>query len=350
MGGEMNLMKIAVDGMGGDNSPSAVAEGCIQAVQEYGVSILLTGPEDVLKAELNKYEYDKTKIHIIDAKEVIDPNEHPVSAIRKKKNSSLSVALSLVKNKEADAVISAGSTGAFMAGALFIVGRIKGIDRPALAPIMPGKNNSFMIIDVGANAECKPVNLLQFAMMGKVYMENVMKVDKPSVGLINIGAEEEKGNELTKAAYKILKESNLNFVGNVEPREISDGDVNVLVCDGFVGNTVLKMYEGVAANIFEILKTEIMSSFKTKIGGLLLKPVFKKFKKKFDYKEVGGAAFLGVDGICIKAHGSSDAKAFKNAIRQAKEFYDNEVVIKIKKEIENKVYQEVKDINEDLIK
>jgi phosphate acyltransferase len=333
-------MKIAVDGMGGDNSPSAVVEGCVQAVQEFGVSVLLTGPEEVLKRELDKHQYDKTKIQVIDAKEVIDPNEHPVSAIRKKKNSSLSVALSLVKNKEADAVISAGSTGAFMAGALFIVGRIKGIDRPALAPIMPGKNNSFMIVDCGANAECKPINLYQFAMMGKIYMENIMKVVNPSVGLINIGIEEEKGNELTKAAYKILKKSDLNFVGNVEPREVSNGDVHVLVCDGFVGNTVLKMYEGVAANIFEILKTEIMSSLKTKIGGLLLASVFKKFKKKFDYKEVGGAAFLGVDCICIKAHGSSDSRAFKNAIGQAKAFYDNEVIVKIKNEIEKETEKE----------
>lgn len=327
-------MKLAVDGMGGDNSPSAVVEGCVQAVKEFGVDILLTGPAEVIKSELDKHEYDKSKIHIIDAREVIDPNEHPVSAIRKKKDSSLSIALNLVKNKEADAVISAGSTGAFMAGALFIVGRIKGIDRPALAPIMPGKNKSFMIIDCGANAECKPVNLFQFAMMGKVYMENIMKIVDPTIGLINIGSEEEKGNELTKAAYKILKRSNMNFVGNVEPREISNGDVDVLVCDGFVGNTVLKMFEGVASNIFEILKTEIMSSFKTKIGGILLKSVFKNFKKKFDYKEVGGAAFLGVDGICIKAHGSSDARAIKNAIRQAKNFYDNGVLPKIKSSIE----------------
>lgn len=341
-------MKIAVDGMGGDNSPSAVAEGCVKAVQEFDVTILLTGPEEVLKTELNKYEYDKAKIQIIDAKEIIDPNEHPVSAIRKKKNSSLSVALNLVKNKEADAVISAGSTGAFMAGALFIVGRIKGIDRPALAPIMPGRNNSFMIIDSGANAECKPINLFQFAIMGKVYMENIMKIVNPSIGLVNIGTEEEKGNELTKAAYKILKNSKLNFVGNVEPREISNGDVPVLVCDGFVGNTVLKMYEGVAANIFEILKKEIMSSLKTKIGGVLLKSVFKNFKKKFDYKEVGGAPFLGVEGICIKAHGSSDARAFKNAIRQAKVLYDNEVLIKIKKEIERITAEESIITNEDV--
>jgi glycerol-3-phosphate acyltransferase PlsX len=330
----MSGMKISVDGMGGDHSPEVVVEGCVLAVKEFDVDIIITGPEELISAELKKYDYDKDKIKVKDAREVISPNEHPVQAVRKKKNSSLNEALNLVKNKEADAVISAGSTGAFMAGSLFIVGRIKGIDRPALAPIMPGRNNSFMIIDCGANAECKPNNLLQFGIMGKIYMESIMSMKNPSIGLVNIGAEEEKGNELTKAAYKLLKASTLNFVGNIEPRDISNGDVNVLVCDGFVGNTVLKMYEGVASNIFAILKDEIMSGFTSKIGGLFLKPVFKKIKKRFDYKEVGGAAFLGVNGICIKAHGSSDGIAIKNAIRQAKKFHENNIIEKIKAEIE----------------
>ncbi|GLC32739.1 phosphate acyltransferase [Clostridium omnivorum] len=328
------IMIIAVDGMGGDNSPKAVVEGCVLAVKEYDVDIIITGPEDTLQQELNKYDYKKEKIRILDAKEVISPNEHPVMAIRKKKESSLAKALALVKNKEADAVLSAGSTGAFMAGSLFIVGRIKGIDRPALAPIMPGKNGPFMVIDCGANAECKPENLVQFGLMGKIYFENILKVNNPTIGLVNIGAEEEKGNELTKAAHKLLKEADFNFVGNIEPREIPSGDVNVVVCDGFTGNTVLKMYEGVAANIFDVLKEEIMSSFTTKIGGALLKPAFKNIKKKFDYKEYGGAAFIGVKGICIKAHGSSDAKAFKNAIRQAINFYDNQIISKIQQVLE----------------
>jgi glycerol-3-phosphate acyltransferase PlsX len=327
-------MLIAVDGMGGDKAPAVVVEGCVQAIKEMDIKVLITGPVELLKAELSKYDYDKEKIQIVEATEVIDTNEHPVMAIRKKKNSSLNVALELVKKGEADAIISAGSTGAVMAGALFIIGRIKGVERPALAPIMPGKNNSFMLIDCGANAECKPSNLVQFGIMGKIYMESVYKVNNPSVGLINIGVEEEKGNELTKTAYKLLKESSLNFVGNIEPREISDGDVSVLVCDGFVGNTVLKMYEGVASNILSILKSEIMSSFRTKIGGMILKPVFKNIKTKFDYKEAGGAAFLGVKGICIKAHGSSDGRAIKNAIRQAKQFYDGKILDKIGSEIE----------------
>jgi glycerol-3-phosphate acyltransferase PlsX len=333
-------MVVVVDGMGGDFSPSAVVEGCVEAIKEYDIDILITGAQDLIHKELNKYTYDINRIKIVDASEVISTSEHPVMAIKRKKDSSLVKALSLVKSGEADAVISAGSSGAFLAGCTLIVGRIKGIDRPALAPIMPGKKGPFMIIDCGANAECKPHYLVQFGIMGKTYFENILKITNPSVGLVNIGTEEEKGNELSKSAYKLLKVADLNFVGNVEAREIPTGDTNILVCDGFVGNVILKLYEGAVANIFDILKTGIMSSFRTKLGGVLLKPVFKKFKKDFDYKEYGGAAFLGVNGICIKAHGSSDAKAFKNAIRQATIFYDNNVIDKLKVEIEKLSEQE----------
>lgn len=327
-------MKIVVDGMGGDNSPQEVVYGCVLAAVEYDVEIIITGPEKLIEQELCKHTYPKDKISVLNTTEVISLNEHPVMAIRRKKDSSLCRALSLVKEGAADAVVSGGSTGAFMAGATLIVSRIKGIDRPALAPVMPGKNARFMVLDCGANAECKPINLLQFGIMGKIYFENVLGVSNPSVGLVNIGEEEEKGNELTKAAYKLLKVSDLNFIGNVEPRDIANGDTNVLVCDGFVGNTVLKMYEGVTSSIFSILKEEIMKGTLTKIGGLFLKPVFKNMKKRFDYKEYGGATFLGVNGICIKAHGSSDALAFKNAIKQAKIFYDGKIIEKIKSEVE----------------
>ncbi|MBU5454039.1 phosphate acyltransferase PlsX [Caproiciproducens sp. MSJ-32] len=331
-------MKIAIDGMGGDNAPQAVVEGVISALKEYkGIEYYITGPKEKIEEELNKYEYDKNLVKIIDAREVVSTNEHPVMALKKKKDSSIYKALKLVKDKECDAIISAGSTGAFLAGCTLVVGRIKGIERPALAPIMPGKNGHFMIIDAGANVDCKPNYLLQFAKMGKVYFKEVMKKDNPSIGLVNIGEEEEKGNELTKNVYKLLKEEkNLNFVGNIEPRETSKGDVDVLVCDGFVGNTLLKMYEGVAMNLLKIIKEEIMSSgLSGKLGAILLKPVFTSIKKKFDYTEVGGAPFLGVDGICIKAHGSSDGKAFKNAINQTKKFYDNNVLEKIKIELQN---------------
>jgi phosphate acyltransferase len=324
---------IVVDGMGGDHAPKAVVEGCVQALQKADIKIIITGRESEIKAELAKHKYDESRLSVIHTEEVISPNEAPVMALRKKKDSSLVRALNLVKNGEADALISAGSTGALMAGATLILGRIKGVDRVALAPVMPGKNAAFMVIDAGANVDCKPNYLVQFALMGKVYFENVLGVKNPSVGLVNIGAEEEKGNELTKAAFPLLKESGFNFAGNVEPRDISSGDVNVLVCDGFVGNTILKMYEGVASNIFSMLKVEIMSSFRSKVGGILLKPVFDRFKKKFDYSEYGGTAFLGAKGICIKAHGSSDAKAFKNAIRQAKDCYDKDIIRKIENEM-----------------
>ncbi|MGV8980266.1 phosphate acyltransferase PlsX [Clostridium sp.] len=333
-------MVVVVDGMGGDFSPNAVVEGCVAAIKEYDIDILITGNEDLIREELKKHTFDSNKIRIVNASEVISTSEHPVMAIKRKKDSSLVKALNLVKSGEADAIISAGSTGAFLAGCTLIVGRIKGIDRPALAPIMPGKKGPFMIIDCGANAECKPHYLVQFGIMGKTYFENILKIKNPTVGLVNIGTEEEKGNELSKAAHKLLKQADLNFVGNVEAREIPTGETNVLVCDGFVGNVILKLYEGAVANIFDILKIGIMSSFRTKLGGMLLKPVFKKFKKDFDYKEYGGAAFLGVNGICIKAHGSSDGKAFKNAIKQATIFYDNGVVEKLKVEIEKLSEQE----------
>ncbi|MDU5105899.1 MULTISPECIES: phosphate acyltransferase PlsX [unclassified Clostridium] len=333
-------MKIAIDGMGGDNAPKAVVEGVIKSINEYqGIEYYITGPKEQIEDELKNYTYDKSLVKIIDAREVISPNEHPVMALKKKKDSSLYKALKLVKDKECDAVISGGSTGAFLAGCTLVVGRIKGIERPALAPIMPGKNGSFMIVDAGANVDCKPNYLVQFAKMGKIYYQGVLGDENPSIGLVNIGAEEEKGNELTKAAHKLLKEEkDLNFVGNVEPRETSKGNTKVLVCDGFVGNTLLKMYEGVASTLLGMIKEEILASgLISKIGAVLLKPVFNKLKVKFDYKEVGGAPFLGVDGICIKAHGSSDGKAFKNAIRQTKTFYDNGVLEKIKEEIQNNI-------------
>lgn len=323
-------MRVVVDGMGGDNSPQAIVEGCVLAQKEYGVEIIITGPKEKIEAELAKHEYNKNAITIVDAREVISTNEAPVKALKTKKDSSLVKALDLVKSGEADAVVSAGSTGAFLAGCTLIVKRIKGISRPALAPVMPGKNGPFMIIDAGANADCKPQYLTQFAQMGKVYFENVLGVNNPTVGLVNIGEEEEKGNDLTKAAYQLLKEEDINFIGNIEPRDIPKGKVNVLVCDGFVGNTVLKMYEGVAETILSEIKTEIMGSFVTKIGGALLTPVFKRFKKHYDYKEYGGAAFLGVNGICIKAHGSSDARALKNAIKVSKVYYDTGVLEKMK--------------------
>ena len=332
-------MRIAIDGMGGDNAPQAVVDGVIKAINEYSdLEFYITGPEEIIKEELHKQNYEGDKITVVNATEVISNNEHPARAIKRKKDSSLCKALELVKEKTCDAVISAGSTGAFLTGCTLIVGRIKGVKRPALTPIMPGKNGPFMIVDAGANVDCKPEYLVQFAYMGKEYYKGVLKGENPSIGLVNIGSEEEKGNDLTKNTHKLLKEEeNLNFIGNIEPRDITTGNTNVLVCDGFVGNTILKMYEGTASTVLKIIVEEMLSSgAKAKIGAFLLKPVFKSIKKKFDYKEYGGAPFLGVDGICIKAHGSSDGKAIKNAIRQSKEFHDNKVLDKTKEQLELK--------------
>ena len=328
-------MKIAIDGMGGDNAPSEIVSGVVKALEEFkDIEFYITGPEDTIKKEISKNNYNGNNIIVVDAKEVITTNEHPVMAVRRKKDSSLCKALNLVKEGTCDAVISAGSTGAFLAGCTFIVGRIKGIKRPALAPVMPGKNGSFIIVDAGANVDSKPEYLVQFAHMGKEYYKGVLNGKNPSVGLVNIGVEAEKGNDLTKETFKLLSEEKLNFIGNIEPRDVTKGDVNVIVCDGFVGNTILKMYEGTASTIMKVIKEEVMATgITSKVGALLLKPVFKSIANRFDYKEYGGAPFLGVDGICIKAHGSSDARAFKSAIKQAKIFYDNKVLDKIKENI-----------------
>ncbi|EOD00557.1 phosphate acyltransferase PlsX [Caldisalinibacter kiritimatiensis] len=326
-------MKIVVDAMGGDHAPEVTVKGSVDAVKEYGVNVVLVGKEEMIKKELEKYQLDSNKIEIVHAEEVIENEDKPVRAIRRKKDSSMVKGLKLVKEKKADAFISAGNTGALLSGGLFVVGRIKGIERAALAPVYPTSNGISLLLDAGANADCKPKYLHQFAIMGSVYAEKVLGIKRPKVGLINIGTEEGKGNELTKETYKLLKESDLNFYGNIEARELPKGKADVLVCDGFVGNTVLKLTEGLAMEIFSLLKKEITKSFFTKLGALMLKSGLKGFKKRLDYTEYGGAPLLGVKGAVIKAHGSSDAKAIKNAIRQAKVFVENEVLEKIEEDI-----------------
>ena len=256
-------MKIIIDAMGGDNAPEEIVKGAIAALKEYDLEILLVGNENRIKDVLSGEKEGIEKIKIIHAAEVITNDDHPAQAIRKKKDSSMVVGMRMLKEGFGDAFISAGNTGALLAGGLFVVGRIKGVDRPGLAPIIPGKNNPFLLMDSGANAECKTQNILQFAVMGDVYMKKVLKRESPSIGLVNIGAEEEKGTEFVKECYKLLKESNLNFKGNVEGRDIPDGNIDVVVCDGFTGNIVLKLFEGVAQTIFDILKEEIMSSPRT---------------------------------------------------------------------------------------
>jgi glycerol-3-phosphate acyltransferase PlsX len=326
-------MKIAVDVMGGDNAPGAIIDGAVLALKEYGAELYFVGLKDEILKYLGEEYRDHPKVNIVEASEIINVNEAPVNAIKQKKDSSMVVGLKLVKEGQCDAFVSAGSTGAFLAGSLLKVGRIKGIDRPALSPLIPTLNGNCMIIDAGANADSKPKNLQQYAVMGSVYMEKVMGIQKPRVGLLNLGAEESKGNELTKQSFALIKALDVNFVGNVEARDIISGVCDVCVCDGFAGNVLLKTTEGVAMTLFKLLKNEFTKSLKTKLGAVLLMDSLKNIKKSFDYTEVGGAPFLGINGIMIKAHGSSDAKAVKNAIRQAKILYDNRCLDMIMEEI-----------------
>lgn len=325
-------INIAIDAMGGDNAPKEIIKGCIEALeQNSNINITLVGKKDIIEKELIKYNFSEN-IKIEDATEIISSDESPVTAIRKKKNSSIVIGMNLVKSKNADAFISAGSTGALLAGGTLIIGRIKGVQRPALAPLLPTLKGNTMLIDCGANVDAKPSYLHQFAKLGSIYCENVLNIHNPKVGLINIGTEKGKGNDLVKETYTLLEEDNtINFVGNIESRDITDGEVDIVVCDAFVGNVLLKNMEGMGNFIFKILKEEINNSFRYKIGALILKPLFKKIHKRFDSSEQGGVPLLGLNDLVIKAHGSSDSKAIKNAILKAKEFLDADV---------NKIIQE----------
>ncbi len=328
-------MKIAVDIFGGDNSPSALIDGCVDAAKLYDdVEFVFTGDERIITDYMSEKGYGSSRISIIDAPEMITCGDQPTVAIKRKKNSSLVKALELVASKEADAFVSAGSTGAVLAGATLIVRRIKGVKRPALAPVMPTVKGPVLLIDCGANVDCKPNYLQQFAVMGSAYMKKVCGIDAPRVGLINNGAEAEKGNELTKSAYKLLENTDINFVGNCEARYTMTGDYDVLVCDGFVGNAVLKCTEGVARSVMSIMKQELMASPITKLGALISKSGFKRVKKRMDYTEYGGAPLLGINGCIIKAHGSSNAKAITSAIGQARSYCIGDVTAAIQSGIE----------------
>lgn len=321
------MIRIIMDAFGGDNAPAAVVEGAALALGRFDdISITLCGREDAIRAELQKHSYDAARMAVLDAQEVIDCHEAPTLAIKRKKDSSLVKALSAVANGEADCVVSAGSTGALLAGATFLVRRIKGVKRPALAPLLPTRTGGqMMLIDCGANADCKPSYLQQFAVMGSAYMKGVLGMESPRVALLSNGTEAEKGNELTKAAYPLLAAAPVNFVGNCEARDILSGGHDVLVCDGFSGNVVLKYTEGLSATILAMLKDELMADTRAKLGAALAKPAFRRMKKKMDYTEQGGAPLLGVNGGVIKAHGSSDAKAFCSAVMQARRFTQADV-------------------------
>ncbi len=320
-------MRIILDGMGGDHAPASVVEGAVLASKKIEHEICIIGQEELIHAELGKYKYDASKITVIDAREVISNDDAPVRAVRSKKDSSIVKGINMVKNGEGDIFISAGSTGALMAGGLFLLGRIQGIDRPALASVYPilGKKAS-LLLDAGANAECKPNNLLEFGIMGNIYMEKVLGRENPRVGLVNLGAEAAKGNTLTKAAYELLEQSHLNFIGNVEAREVPKGACDVIVADGFTGNVILKLTEGLAWNILQVMKKKFTDGVKAKLGAALLLDKIGELKKDFDYSEYGGAPILGVKGPVVKMHGSSSANAVMNTILKGIPFVEGKVV------------------------
>ena len=337
-------MRIAVDAFGGDNAPDEVIKGSIKAAESKKYEIILVGNEEIIKSKLEEYGYNGENITIKNATEVIEVSEEPVKAVRAKKDSSLVVALGLCKSGEADAVVSAGSTGAYLAGAFRILGRIKGIKRPALTAFMPNVIGSIGVItDCGATSDAKPEYLAQYAQMGSLYAEKVLGIDNPKVYLANIGVEEGKGNELYRNAYTLLKENkNINFCGNLETRDLTAGIADVIVCDGFSGNMVIKTIEGTASALFKLIKKSFMENLLTKLSALVMKPKLGKIKALLDSSEYGGVPLLGIDGVVIKAHGNSDAKAFYHAIESASVFAETGVNDELRK-----LYSQVSDADEE---
>lgn len=332
------ITKVALDAMGGDNAPGAIVQGAIDVVaKRQDIHIFLVGQENVIEEELNKYEYPKEQISIVNATEIIETAEPPVMAIRRKKDSSIVVAMNMVKNGKADAFVSAGSSGAILVGGQVLVGRIKGVERPPLAPLIPTQKGVSLLIDCGANVDARPSHLVQFAKMGSIYMRNVIGIENPKVAIVNIGTEGEKGNALVKETFPLLKEcEDINFIGSIEAREIPYGKADVIVCEAFVGNVILKLFEGVGSALISEIKKGLMTNARSKMGALLVKPALKETLKKFDASEYGGAPLLGLNGLVVKTHGNSTAKEVANSIIQCVTFKEQNINDKIKETIQKK--------------
>ena len=337
------LVRVSLDAMGGDFAPQVTVQGAVEAVQQKdNVKVFLVGLPDAIEAELSKYTYDKDRIEVVAASEVIEMAEPPVMAIRRKKDSSIVVGLNLVKNGQADAFVSAGSTGAVLVGGQLVVGRIKGVERSPLATLFPTEKGVSLLVDCGANVDVRSSHLVQFAKMGSVYMEHFVGVSNPKVAIVNNGADEEKGNALVKETFPLLKEcGDINFTGSIEARDIPAGAADVIVCDGFVGNVILKLYEGLSSTLVKVIKKGMMSSTRGKIGGALAKPALKETLKSFDVEEYGGAPMLGLKGLVVKGHGSSTHGEIKNAILQCVTFTEQ----KMNERIMEKITPEVKPEN-----
>ena len=336
------MINVVVDAMGGDYAPADIIAGAVKAVSlSQEVKVILVGQEDVVSKELEKHTYNKDQISVRHASEVIATEEPPVNAIRKKKDSSIVVGMNMVKSQEADAFVSAGSSGAILVGGQVIVGRIKGVERPPLAPLIPTETGVSLLIDCGANVDARASHLVQFAKMGSIYMEHVMNIPKPRVAIVNIGAEEEKGNALVKETFPLLKEcKDINFTGSIEAREIPHGGADVIVCEAFTGNVILKLYEGTGAALISMVKKGMMSSLRSKIGALLVKPALKETLKAFDASQYGGAPMLGLKGLVVKTHGSSKATEVCNSIIQCVTFKEQQINEKIKECLDREAQSE----------
>lgn len=328
-------VNVAVDAMGGDHAPYEIVKGAVEAANaDKRIRVYLVGQEKAVKDELAKYQYEPQQIEVIDAAQVIETSEPPVMAIRKKKDSSIVKAMGLVKEGTCDAFVSAGSTGAVLVGGQVLVGRMKGVERPPLAPMIPTEKGAALLIDCGANVDARPSHLVQFAKMGSVYMEHVIGVNQPRVAIVNIGAEEEKGNALVKETFPLLKNCpDINFIGSIEARDIPAGAADVIVCEAFVGNVILKMYEGVGGTLIKKVKNGMMTSLRSKIGALLVKPALKETLKAFDLEQYGGAPLLGLKGLVVKTHGSSHSVEIKNSILQCIAFKEQSINDKIAEKI-----------------